>query len=138
MTAKAFALVNYEKRNRVARITINNAERMNARALSSDATARHTGWSSIRRTWLASQIQQKDARAARNVGKLAEDVIAWLSETAVAQSSRAQETQAELVLMHPLHASDLNNGTAKNPPLLQRNAGLLDLFQGISVGHQPP
>ena len=32
--------------------------------------------------------------------------------------------------------SDLNNGTAENLSLLQRNASLLDLFQGISVGHQ--
>ena len=36
------------------------------------------------------------------------------------------------------HASDLNNGTAENLSLLQRNTGLLDLFQGISVGHQLP
>jgi hypothetical protein len=76
MTAKAVELVNYEQQNRVARITINNAERMNARASSSDTTARRTGRSSIRRTWLASQIQRKDARVVRHVGQLAEDVIA--------------------------------------------------------------
>jgi hypothetical protein len=35
-------------------------------------------------------------------------------------------------------ASDLNNGTTENPPLLKGSAGLLDLFQGISVGHQLP
>src|SRR5215469_14692394 len=34
--------------------------------------------------------------------------------------------------------SDLNNGTAENLSLLQRGAGLLDLFQGIPVGHQLP
>lgn len=34
--------------------------------------------------------------------------------------------------------SDLNNGTAENLSLLQRNASLVDLFQRISVGHQLP
>jgi hypothetical protein len=34
--------------------------------------------------------------------------------------------------------SDLNNGAAWNLSLLQRNASLLDLVQGISVGHQLP
>ena len=76
MTAKAFELVNYEKRNRVARITINNAERMNAHALSSDATARRTGWSSIRRTWLASRIQRKDAPRRPPRRAVREDVFA--------------------------------------------------------------
>jgi hypothetical protein len=38
--------------------------------------------------------------------------------------------------MHPPIPSDLDNGTAENLSLLQRNAGLLDLFRGISVGHQ--
>jgi hypothetical protein len=34
--------------------------------------------------------------------------------------------------------SDINNGPAENPSLLQRNMGLLDLFQRIPVGHQLP
>src|SRR5215471_234108 len=37
-----------------------------------------------------------------------------------------------------VNSLDLNNGTAENLSLLQRSAGLLDLFQGISVGHQFP
>jgi hypothetical protein len=31
--------------------------------------------------------------------------------------------------------SELNNGTAENLSLLQRNAGLVSLFQGVSLGH---
>src|SRR5215831_20378294 len=37
-----------------------------------------------------------------------------------------------------VNSLDLNNGTAENLSLLQRNAGLLGLFQRISVGHQLP
>src|SRR5262249_11761175 len=120
------------------RIKINNAERMNARALSSDATARHTGWSSIRRTWLASQILRKDARAVRDVGKPRRTLS---PESARQPSHKAQELKRrKLNLSSCIHSvpSDLYNGTANNPSLLQRNACLLDLFQGISVGHQPP
>jgi len=37
--------------------------------------------------WLASQVQREDAARCPPGWKLAEDVIAWLSETAAEQSS---------------------------------------------------
>ena len=64
--------------------------------------------------------------------------IGGLRERAGPTGPAHQLPWQELVLMYPLMPSDLNNGTAENLSLLQRDAGVLDVFQGISIGHELP
>lgn len=66
----------------------------------------------------------------------AETVDEILSSLAnILKGFQAQGTSGNLSSCIHSMPSDLNNGTAENLSLLQRNAGLLDLFQGISVSH---
>src|SRR5215475_7720400 len=68
----------------------------------------------------------------------------WLAAAANATPALAcwgafhdhDRSRSALVRVIDSVASDLNNGPAENPPLLQLNAGLLDLLKGIPVGYQ--